>query len=125
MDEIMSTSFPQRFFIPDIYPEQIPVLVFESDDELLNWVQENKGGYNFINFMYTAIQHAVYNSIPKMQICKLVTPSVKLSMDISEKNYGVALTRLLDLAIEAEYYELCSEMNGLIAILKENKKYFE
>lgn len=125
MDAIMAKKFPQSFFIPDIYPEQIPILTFDSDEDLLDWVRENKGGYEFINFMYTAIQHAVYNSLPMIEICKLITPSVKLSMDISDKNYATALNRLLELSIESEYYELCSEINNLLKILKENKNYFE
>lgn len=121
----MSRTFPQKFFIPDIYPDQIPTLVFESDQDLLDWVVNNKGGYDFINFMYTAIEHAVYNSLTYIQICRLVTPSAKIAMDISYKNYNIALNRLLELSIESEYYELCSEINSLIKLIDENKNHFE
>ena len=125
MDAIMGKTFPQQFFIPDIYPEQIPTLVFESDEDLLNWISENKGGYDFTNFIYTAIRHAVYNSFNRIEICRFSTPSVKLSMSIPIHNYSVSLSKLIELAIESEYYELCSEIAALIKLIDENKNYFE
>jgi hypothetical protein len=121
----MAKTFPQQFFIPDIYPEQIPTLLFDSDSELLKWVTDNEGGYDFIYFMYTAIEHAIYNSFQDIEVCRLTTPSVKISMVITQSNYINALTKIIELGIEGEYYELCSEASSLIKLINENKKYFE
>jgi hypothetical protein len=121
----MQKMFPQEFFIPELYPDEIPTITFESDAELLWWVTNNSGGFNFLNFMYTAIEYAAYNSFESIEICRLVTPSSKISMIISSMNYLHGLHKILELAIEAEYYELCADIHSLIKLLEENKNYFD
>jgi hypothetical protein len=125
VDAMMNKNFPQQFFIPELYPNEIPTISFESDQELLEWISNNSGGYNFINFMYTAIEYSVYNSFESIEICRLITPSAKISMIISNKNYMHGLNKILELGIEGEYYELCSKVHSLIKLLEENKNYFD
>jgi hypothetical protein len=88
---------------------------FDSSNPIITFYIK-KYGFDFLKQSFYKIKNAYHKKLPYIIYIKFYDDDI--AAVIYQTEYESALTHLLNLCIELEYYELCVDINSLLTSMK-------